>query len=123
MKLNYKNSLILAIGILSIIVLLKCDIRIPCFFHTITGLFCPGCGGTRAMEAIFNLKIYQALRYNALIILLLPFAIPYIIYRFILNGKKRIPDMIWIFLLIITIIFGIIRNISYFHFLSPIDIL
>lgn len=26
----------------------------PCMFHSLTGYFCPGCGGTRAVEALFQ---------------------------------------------------------------------
>lgn len=26
----------------------------PCMFHSLTGYFCPGCGGTRATEALFQ---------------------------------------------------------------------
>lgn len=25
-------------------------LKVPCIFHTITGLYCPGCGGTRAVK-------------------------------------------------------------------------
>ena len=26
----------------------------PCLFHTVTGYYCPGCGGTRAVCALFQ---------------------------------------------------------------------
>ena len=28
----------------------------PCVLHTVTGYFCPGCGGTRSVEALFRGK-------------------------------------------------------------------
>ena len=123
MKLEFKKVLFLTIGILSIIVLLKYDIGIPCFINLITGLYCPGCGGTRAIKSLLRLDILQAFRYNSLIITILPFAILYIIYKYIFNGKKKVPDWVWISLLIIAMIFGIIRNIPLFHFLAPIKII
>lgn len=36
----------------------------PCMFHALTGLYCPGCGGTRAMSALFAGKFVQAFVYH-----------------------------------------------------------
>lgn len=35
-----------------------------CFFRKLTGLKCPGCGGTRAMQALLRGDIAEALRFN-----------------------------------------------------------
>ena len=40
---------------------------IPCIFHKITHMYCPGCGLTRMIISIFKLDIYQAFRYNPLL--------------------------------------------------------
>ena len=45
---------------------------IPCPTRAITGLLCPGCGTFRAIDALFRLDIWQAARYNAFTLLLLP---------------------------------------------------
>lgn len=29
---------------------------VPCLFHAVTGLYCPGCGGTRAVQVLFEGK-------------------------------------------------------------------
>ena len=30
----------------------------PCVFYTLTGYFCPGCGGTRSLRALFSGKLF-----------------------------------------------------------------
>lgn len=40
----------------------------PCIFHTVTGLYCPGCGGTRAVLALLHGKIGQALYYHPFVV-------------------------------------------------------
>ena len=32
---------------------LAAKVMIPCTFHAVTGLYCPGCGGSRAVAALF----------------------------------------------------------------------
>lgn len=32
----------------------------PCIFHSVTGLYCPGCGGTRAVSALLHGHIITA---------------------------------------------------------------
>lgn len=39
----------------------------PCPFHTITGLYCPGCGGTRAVCALLRGDIFRSLRFHPLV--------------------------------------------------------
>ena len=110
------------IGILAIILYLKYDIGIPCIIFELTGLYCPGCGATRAIFSLSKLQPYQAFRYNPLIVILIPFAILYLVYKYILKGEKKTPNWIWCILLIITILFGVLRNIPAFYCLAPIII-
>ena len=37
---------------------------IPCWFHVITGLKCPGCGITRSMLSLLRFNFKDVLRYN-----------------------------------------------------------
>lgn len=99
---------------------------IPCVFYKLTGYYCPGCGITRCLFSLLSLNFYEAFMYNQLVFILLPFIVVYIgyeIYLYIWDKEdkivKKIPNIIWILSLIITIIFGILRNLSYFGFLRP----
>lgn len=98
----------------------------PCLFHQITGYYCPGCGITRSLFSLLEGKIYQAFMYNQLVFILLPFFIIYFIYNsyiYIFNKENKlinkIPNYVYIILLIIVISFGIIRNLDFFPYLKP----
>ena len=45
---------------------------LPCLFNLFTGLFCPGCGATRALHALVHFDLPGALSMNPLLVLLLP---------------------------------------------------
>ena len=91
------------------------NIAIPCLFHKFTNLYCPGCGITRCLFSLLEFNFIKAFNYNPLVTILLP---PFIIYEvvnmynYILNKPiLKIPKFIVNLLLIITIIFGVLRNI------------
>ena len=44
----------------------------PCIFHRVTGLYCPGCGGTRAVEALMGGRLVEALMFHP--------AVPYVFF-------------------------------------------
>lgn len=93
----------------------KINIFIPCIFHELTGLYCPGCGITRCLIAIIKLDFMQAFRYNMLVFILLPIFIFIGIkkyYCWLLNKQCILfSNRFYITLAIITILFGILRNI------------
>lgn len=43
-----------------------------CLFHLLTGMHCPGCGATRAVGALVQGDLPQALAYNVLLVVFLP---------------------------------------------------
>ncbi|MFC7342154.1 DUF2752 domain-containing protein [Saccharopolyspora griseoalba] len=47
----------------------------PCPIEALTGLDCPGCGGTRAVWSLLHGDLPTALDYNAVAVLLLPVAL------------------------------------------------
>ncbi|MGH9597602.1 MAG: DUF2752 domain-containing protein [Edaphobacter sp.] len=67
-----------------------------CPIHQLLHLQCPGCGATRALAALLGGHLVEALRANALITLLLPFAAAYciVLYRRFLKRKPlRSPQL------------------------------
>lgn len=102
------------------------DVGIPCLFYEITGYYCPGCGITRLLFSFLKLDFYQAFRYNPLIFILIIITGIYWLVKFILkkfiNISIAIPNYVYYILLVIVIIFGILRNIPMFDFLSPTEL-
>lgn len=39
----------------------------PCMFHALTGLYCPGCGGTRAFRALLQGNLFQSFCYHPIV--------------------------------------------------------
>ena len=99
---------------------------IPCTLYSLTGLYCPGCGSSRALRALLHLDFYQALRYNALFTVGAPVLGAYVLvfaYRYIRYGnepaKRKIPLYpLWI-ICAIALCYGVLRNIPAFSFLAP----
>lgn len=88
-----------------------------CPFNYVTGLHCPGCGSQRAIHDILHIRILEAVKHNALLILVLLIASSKA-YAFItkkykpsyfydLNGKS------WFTYSVVFIVFAywILRNI------------
>lgn len=40
----------------------------PCLFQLVTGFYCPGCGGTRAVWALLHGRVLLSLRYHPLVL-------------------------------------------------------
>lgn len=100
----------------------KLNVYINCPIKEITGLYCPGCGITRMLQAILQLNFYQAFRYNPLLFISLPFFIFFTIEGIITKKDplyNKIPNKILITIIKIFIIYGILRNLPLFDFLAP----
>lgn len=90
-----------------------------CPFHTITGLYCPGCGSQRAIHDLMHLNIFEAINHNALMFFAFTFGIGLYLY-----SKKKFSDLIYhpkspLIIFGIIFLFGVLRNLDKFHFLAP----
>lgn len=113
---------IIVLVVMAILVLYE-RIAIPCIFHKITGLYCPGCGITRAIKSLIKGDIYSSFRNNMLLYIVVPLIFVLQVVNKVSNIKiKRINNVIFVFLLIFTIGYGILRNIPAFSYLAPLDV-
>ncbi len=124
---KYRNVLIFsAIVIVYFILGLVFKVEINCPIHEIFHVYCPGCGVTRMLIALFTGNIYQSFRYNPLLFIMFPFFIFFFIENIISIKKERKPlylkisDKFWIMICILLIIYAILRNI--FPILAPTTI-
>jgi len=102
---------------------------LPCFFHKLTGLYCPGCGNTRALYAILHLDFSGMVKNNALF----PFLAALLIwlaageYLKLLFGKRilwvprKISPVVIAVMVLAVVAFTILRNLPIFpfSFLAP----
>jgi hypothetical protein len=44
------------------------DYLVPCFFHSLTGYYCPGCGGTRAVRLLAQGKVLDSLIHHPIVL-------------------------------------------------------
>ena len=76
-QVAYKlGKIFLIISIVGVVLLWITDYRIiswfpPCAFFTRTGLYCPGCGGTRALKSLLRGDFIKAFMYH-----------PFVVYEF-----------------------------------------
>lgn len=94
----------------------------PCPFHTLTGLYCPGCGTTRALHQLLHGHLREALGLNPLMVLMLPFlGYSLLSYTtFVVRGRP-LPGILaapfWGWLAFGTILaYWVLRNIPLYPF-------
>ena len=100
------------------------NFHIDCPFHSLTGLYCPGCGTTRMIKSLFQGQFYQAFRYNPLVFLMLPlFIFIFLDWLFTKQNHQRqiekLEPFLWYILIIIFLSYGVMRNLKIFSFLIP----
>jgi hypothetical protein len=95
-----------------------------CPFYWATGLYCPGCGGLRAVHALVHGDVVTAAHRNLLLLLLLPFGIA--AWATWTRRRWRDPWAVWHpsvrgaqLLVISLVVFSVLRNLPWFAFLAP----
>lgn len=97
-----------------------------CMFHALTGLYCPGCGATRAAHHLLHGDIAGALRMNALAVASLPL-VGYWLLRSMADrlgrGRLPAPPKAWVVWggIALILLFGVLRNLPWapFTILAP----
>lgn len=89
----------------------------PCPFRALTGLYCPGCGSTRALDALVHGDVARAFDMNLLGLLLSPL-LGYVLVRDTLEllGVARLPRIpltprIVVGLVVLVLAYWVLRNV------------
>lgn len=90
-----------------------------CMFHQLTGLYCPGCGATRALSAMLHGDLKSSLHNNLLLFPLLAL-IAFMIVKPGISLKRPVA----IAILAAVLLFTVLRNIPVapFTYLAPVPL-
>jgi hypothetical protein len=92
----------------------------PCPFNRLTGLYCPGCGTTRALHFLLHGHLDAALAMNPLMVISLPFlAYAFISYAMYGVRGRSLPKVFIHPTLIkllfwVVVLFGVMRNLPFY---------
>ena len=94
-------------------------VGIPCIFHAVTGLNCPGCGVSRMGIALLHLDLRAAYLYNRCVLILSPMIAVLLFrtaYLYVLGKKKgsleaKLEKYTGLALIVILLAWGVYRNI------------
>ena len=91
-----------------------------CPFHSMTGLWCPLCGSTRAGYALLHGQFGTALSDNALFVMGLPLLVLLWARRSMRGGTGRLlPRWLYVPALLIALAYGVVRNLPAGSWLAP----
>lgn len=93
--------------------------ELTCYVYESTGLLCPGCGGQRAVHALLQGNVKEALAFNGMILLFLPLLILFYIAMveiYILRNNNfkcrfKLPYWFGYVLIVVVLAFSIVRNL------------
>jgi len=95
-----------------------------CPLYAVTGLYCPGCGGLRAVHALVHGDLGTAAHRNLLVVLFAPVAVwawgAWLRRRLGRRVPARVPP-VWLpaALFGVLVLFAVLRNLPGFGLLAP----
>lgn len=97
-----------------------------CYFKVHWNIYCPGCGGTRALLALIRGDVVQSMKYNPIVLLFLMDVLGTTTLCIIENKNKKYSTARWrmiihIVFLIFILAFFLVRNLMLYGF--GIDVL
>ncbi|MDF1659351.1 MAG: DUF2752 domain-containing protein [Verrucomicrobiales bacterium] len=103
-----------------------------CSLNQLTGLYCPGCGNTRATQALLNGDLAAAWQQNAAFVLAIPFltwGAGRLWFAWVFPGRLKPLRFDWkygysVILIVLVILFGVMRNFPQkpFSWLAPVPL-
>ena len=92
----------------------------PCPLHALTGLFCPGCGSTRALHRLLHGDFAGAWRMNPAAVLAVPMIAVFFVKDWMApnHAWARRPLPAWLIptVLVAVLAWGILRNLPWWPF-------
>lgn len=116
-NLLIKSAVILCVGCAYAIFCRVTHWGLPCPFHLLTGLNCPGCGVSRMLLSLLRLDLPAAFRYNAALLCLLPVLFALFLahaIRYVRDGSaalSRFGQGTELGLVCILVLWGLVRNL------------
>ena len=116
--LSNKNIKILGffilLGLVYAVIVRYTSFCIPCFFNTITGLKCPGCGVTHMLLSLMELDFSAAFYANPFLFTTIPILLLLLVLHFFCNEnirKKPFTKGLTTSYAIALLVWAVIRNI------------
>jgi len=114
----------LSVGVITL--LQRVPVGLPgCPFHALTGLWCPLCGGTRAVAALASGDVVEALGLNAIVVLAAPVALLAWLRWTVGRARGRPIAFLEVSGRTITVVaavlllFAVVRNLPFAEALAP----
>lgn len=82
-------ALAVGLGVYYVVNPSNTDLMPKCIFHSLTGWNCPGCGMQRFLHAFMHGRFLEAISYNYMVVILIPYIILFGIEKLFLTGETQ----------------------------------